>query len=86
METARVRGEAAQSVPWRLLAAAKAAFENVSKFCFNGCQTGVHELTPWDNNNVEPWRELISTKHFSNQSLRFVPDDRPTYFLGRGDP
>lgn len=86
METAPVRRAARQRVPSWLAPAAKTAFENVPEFGFNGSQTGIHELSPWDDNNVEPWREFISTKHFSNQPLRFVPDDRAAQLLGGGDP
>ena len=70
----------------RLSVPAKAAFEHVSEFSFNGGQVGVQEFASWNHNDVEPGREFIVTEYFSDETLRSISDDRAAYLLGRRNP
>jgi hypothetical protein len=65
---------------------AKASFDEVSVISFKGAQAGVEELTLWDHDDVESWRDLVSTKNLSNQSFSSVSLNCAADFLGRRDP
>lgn len=64
---------------------AKAAVKDTAKFGFNGGEAGIDQFAPRDDHQVEPGSELVMAENLSNQSLRFVPDDRAPDFSGGGD-
>jgi hypothetical protein len=65
---------------------AKAAFEHVPEFSFNGGQVGVRELASWNHDDIEPGREFIVTEYFSDEALCSISDDCAAYLLGRRNP
>jgi hypothetical protein len=65
---------------------AKASFDEVSVISFKGTQAGVEKFTLGDDDDVEPRRDLVSTKNLSNQSFSSISLNRATDFLGRRDP
>jgi hypothetical protein len=65
---------------------AKASFDEVSVISFKGAQAGVEEFTLGDDDDVESWRDLVSTKNLSNQSFSSVYLNCAADFLGRRDP
>jgi hypothetical protein len=72
-------------VAW-LSGSPEASFESVAEFGFNGGQAGVEQLALWYHDQVEAWRELISTESLSNQSFSSVSNDRAAQLSRRGDP
>ena len=64
----------------------EASFDEVSVISFKGAQAGVEELTLGDHDDVEPWRDFISTKDLSNQSFSSVSLNRAADLPGRRDP
>ena len=63
--------------------ASEAAVEDVAEFGFNGGEARIDQFAPRDDDNVEPWRELVMAEHLSNQSFRSIADYRATD-LARG--
>jgi hypothetical protein len=63
----------------------KASFDEVSVISFKGAQAGVEEFTLRDDDDVESWRDLVSTKNLSNQSFGSVSLNCAADFLGRRD-
>ena len=53
---------------------------------FNSTQRRVKQLAPRDHDDVKAGRDLISTKHFPNQSLGSISFDRVPELAGGGDP
>ena len=64
----------------------EASFDEVSVISFKGAQAGVEELTLGNHDDIEPWRDLISTKDLSNQSFSSVSLNRAADLPGRRDP
>ena len=63
----------------------EAPFESVAEFSFKGAQAGVEQLALRDDDNVEAWRNLVSTENLSNQSFSSISLDRAPQFLGGRD-
>src|SRR5262245_12882984 len=52
---------------------------------FKGSQAGVEQFAFRNDDDVEPWRELIATKNLSNQSFSSISLDRASQFPSGGD-
>jgi hypothetical protein len=63
----------------------EASFDEVSVISFKGAQAGVEELTLGNHDDIEPWRDFISTKDLSNQSFSSVSLNRSADFSCRRD-
>jgi hypothetical protein len=63
----------------------KASFDEVSVISFKGAQAGVEEFTLRDDDDVESWRDLVSTKNLSNQSFSSISLNRAADLPGRRD-
>jgi len=64
---------------------AKASFDEISVIGFKDAQAGVEIFAFGDDDDVEPWRNLISTKYLSNQSFSSVSLYRAADFSCRRD-
>ena len=51
------------------------AFECRAVFSFKDSQAGVEQLAFRHDDDIEPWRYLVSTKHLSYQSFGSVSDN-----------
>jgi hypothetical protein len=67
-------------------ALAESSFDEISVISFKDAQAGVEKFALRDDYDVEPWRDLVSTKNLSNQSFGSVSLDRAANFPGRRDP
>ena len=62
-----------------------AAFECCAVFDFKDGQAGVEQLALGHDDDIEARRNLVSTKHLSNQSFSSIPCDRAPQLPGRGN-
>jgi hypothetical protein len=67
-------------------ALAQASFDEVSVISFKGAQAGFEKFAFGDDDDVEPWRDLVSAKDLSNQSFSSISLYRAADFAGRRDP
>ena len=58
----------------------------MSVVSFKGAQAGVEKFALGDDDDVESWRDLVSTKDLSNQSFSSISLNRAANFFGRRDP
>ena len=52
---------------------------------FKRVQAGVEQIALRDDNDVEPWRDFVTTKNLSNQSFSSISSDGATELAGRRD-
>ena len=64
---------------------AEASFDEISVISFKGAQAGVEKVALRDDDDVEAWRDFISTKNLSNQSFSSVSPNRVADLPGRRD-
>jgi hypothetical protein len=57
----------------------------VSVIGFKRVQAGVEQIALRDDNDVEPWRDFVTTKNLSNQSFSSISSDGATELAGRRD-
>jgi hypothetical protein len=65
---------------------ADASFDEVSVISFKGAQAGVEKFALGNDDDVEPWRDLVSPKDLSNQSFSSISLNRTPDFPRRRDP
>jgi hypothetical protein len=65
---------------------AEASFDEVSVISFKGAQAGVEEFALGNDNDVEPWSDLVSTKDLSNQSFSSISLNRAADLPRRRNP
>ena len=65
---------------------AETSFEQSSVIGFKGAQAGVEQIAFGDDDDVEPARDLVTTKNLSNQSFSSISLDRTTQLPGSRDP
>ena len=63
----------------------EASFDEVSVISFKGAQAGVEKLALRYYYDIEPRRDLVSTKDLSNQSFSSIPLDSAADLPGRRD-
>jgi hypothetical protein len=66
-------------------AARKSAGNEVSVIGFKGVQAGIDEIAFRHDDDVEAWRDFVTTKNLSNQSLGSVSPDGAAEFARGGD-
>lgn len=65
---------------------AQASFDEVSVISFKDTQAGVEEFTLGDYDDIESWRDFVSTKYLSNQSFSSISLNRAADLSGRRNP
>ena len=63
----------------------EASFDEVSVISFKGAQAGVEEFALGNDDDVKPWRNLVSTKNLSNQSFSSISLNRAANLTCGGD-
>lgn len=66
-------------------ASAESAFEEGSVVSFKNRQAGVEQLALGDDDNVEPFGDLVTTENLSYQTFSAIPHNRAAQFLCRRD-
>ena len=62
------------------------SLDEVSVISFKGAQAGFEKFTLRDDHDVQPRRDLVSTKDLSNQAFSSISLNRAADLPGRGDP
>ena len=65
---------------------ANGALDEAAVIGFKGSQGGVEQVTLGDDDDIEPWRDLVATENLSNQAFRTVSLNRPSELPGGRDP
>jgi hypothetical protein len=65
---------------------AETSFEQSSVIGFKGAQAGVEQIAFGDDDDVEPARDLVTTKNLSNQSFSSISLNRAADLPGRRNP
>lgn len=65
--------------------AAKASLKGVAELRFKGALGYFKKSAVRNDDDVEPWGDLVAPKDIPNHSLRAIPDDRSSQFLRGGN-
>jgi hypothetical protein len=75
----------AARTPNRRSPATKASFDEIAIVGFKGVQAGVEQVALRNDDDVEPWRDLVATEDLSNESFRSISLDGAAELAGCRD-